>query len=88
MGRRDALSPPLSGLYLPNHLGAVMGPVQLSQLSQRLKLRPPGPAEMHKRTDLGQLSRQPGGDPGALHLLGPPSRAPVPCLGKVWHGWI
>lgn len=31
------VSPPLSRLYLTHHLGAVMGPVQLSQLSQELK---------------------------------------------------
>lgn len=37
IGHRDAVSPPLSRPYLANHLGAVMGPVQLSELSQELK---------------------------------------------------
>lgn len=40
IGHGDAISPPLSRPYLPNHLGAVMGPVQLSELSQELKPAP------------------------------------------------
>lgn len=37
MATETWVSPPLSRPYLPNHLGAVMGPVQLSELSQELK---------------------------------------------------
>lgn len=40
MRPRSRLSPPLSGPYLANHLGAVMGPVQLSELSRELKPAP------------------------------------------------
>lgn len=36
------VSRPLSRRYLANHLGAVMGPVQLSELSQELKPAPAG----------------------------------------------
>lgn len=37
IGHGAALSLPLSRPYLANHLGAVMGPVQLSELSPELK---------------------------------------------------
>ena len=37
IGHGEAESPPLSRQYLANHLSAVMGPVQLSELSQELK---------------------------------------------------
>lgn len=40
IGHGDTVSPPLSRPYLANHLSAVMGPVQLSELSQELKPAP------------------------------------------------
>lgn len=54
IGHGDAVSPPLSRLYLANHLGAVMGPVQLSELSRELK---PAPA---RGLDRGDSSGGPG----------------------------
>lgn len=58
IGHGEAESPPLSRQYLANHLSAVMGPVQLSELSQELKPAPArGPDWETVRGRLG-FSRQ------------------------------
>lgn len=59
IGHGDAVSPPLSRLYLTNHLSAVMGPVQLSELSQELKPAPARPADSSGHT--GLQPAKPGG---------------------------
>lgn len=54
IGHGEAVSPPLSRRYLANHLSAVMGPVQLSELSQELKPAPArGPDQETVRGRLG-----------------------------------
>lgn len=77
IGHGDAVSPPLSRPYLANHLSAVMGPVQLSELSQELKPAPArGPAGRQFRegwSPAGKARRE----GGKLAWLGP-LRAWVP----------
>lgn len=52
-------SPPLSRPYLANHLSAVMGPVQLSELSQELKPAPArGPARRQRQEGQGRVLRR------------------------------
>lgn len=54
IGHGDTVSSPLSRPYLANHLSAVMGPVQLSKLSQELKPAPArGPDQETVRGGLG-----------------------------------
>lgn len=74
IGHRDAVSPPLSRLYLANHLGAVMGPVQLSELSQELK---PAPARGPDRRQFGAdwaLAGKAGRQRGTAGLARAPER--------------
>ena len=80
IGHGDAVSPPLSRPYLANHLSAVMGPVQLSELSQELKPAPArGPDGRQFRADgasAGTAKRQRGtaglaGAPGGLGAPAP-----------------
>lgn len=61
IGHGEAVSPPLSRRYLANHLSAVMGPVQLSELSQELKPAPArGPDQETVRGRLGKVGRERG----------------------------
>lgn len=65
IGHGEAVSPPLSRWYLANHLSAVMGPVQLSELSQELKPAPargPDQETVRGRLGSGWQSREGEGD--------------------------
>lgn len=64
-------------LYLANHLSAVMGPVQLSELSQELKPAPEeaGTGDSAGRTRLWLLQERAGG------RLGEGGLVPMDCPG-------
>lgn len=83
IGHGDTVSPPLSRPYLANHLSAVMGPVQLSELSQELKPAPArGPAGRQFREDWASAGKAEGG--GQLAWVGP-LRAWVPPDQQDYH---
>lgn len=65
-GHRDVGISSIIDLYLANHLSAVMGPVQLSELSQELKPAPRRPGRRQCREDQGAAVSREGWRAGRL----------------------
>ena len=86
IGHGDAVSPPLSRPYLPNHLGAVMGPVQLSELSQELK---PAPARgLDQETVRAAQARAGKAGMERRTWLGPPGTPDRQGPRSEWRGFL